>query len=123
MKRETPIAALVVGYVSLGASALGLAARAHAVPAPEVEYVYDVMVRRQYNFADPGEAVSYGYGICQKLIQGESYAQLMSDVKNDVVPSDEFAANYLVSNAVGILCPAQIWQLRNSSAGYRPSPG
>lgn len=123
MKREAPIAALVVACVALGGAALELAARAYAVPAPEVEYVYDVMVRRQYNFANPGEAVSDGYGICQKLGQGESYAQLMSDVKHDVVPSDEFAANYLVSNAVGILCPAQIWQLRNSSAGYRPSPG
>lgn len=87
MNRDTPIAALVVGYVSLGASALRLAARARPVPAPEVEYVYDVMVRRQYNFANPREAISYGYGICQRLSQGESYAQLMSDVKNDVVPT------------------------------------
>jgi hypothetical protein len=44
----------------------------------------------------------------------------MGDVKSEVVPNDEFAANYLVSYAVGILCPAQIWQLRNSAAGYRP---
>jgi hypothetical protein len=50
------------------------------------------------------------------------YPQVMGEVKGDVVPNDEFAANYLVSNAVGILCPAQIWQLRNSAAGYRPPP-
>ena len=81
------------------------------------------MVRRQYNFANPGEAVSYGYGICQKVGQGTNYAQVMSDVKGDAVPSDEFAASYLVSNAVGLLCPAQIWQLRNSAADYRPPIG
>jgi hypothetical protein len=44
----------------------------------------------------------------------------MGDVKNDVTPNDEFAANYLVSYAVNLLCPAQIWQLHKSAAHYRP---
>ena len=105
------------------ASVTGLVSRAHAAPAPEVEYVYDVMVRRHYNFANPTEAVDYGHGICDKVTRGESYAQVMGDVKNDVVPNDEFAANYLVSYAVNLLCPAQIWQLRNSAAHYQPPPG
>jgi hypothetical protein len=122
MKRGPHFAVVALVAAAVG-SGLGLAPRAYAVPAPEIEYVYDVMVRRQYNFANPGEAVSYGYGICQKVGQGTNYAQVMSDVKGDVVPSDEFAANYLVSNAVGLLCPAQIWQLRNSAAGYRPPVG
>ncbi|WP_369829986.1 DUF732 domain-containing protein [Mycobacterium sp. 1465703.0] len=90
------------------------------MPAPEVEYVYDVMVRRHYNFANPDEAVKYGYGICDNLRGNASYAQIMGDVKRDVMPNDEFAANYLVSYAVNLLCPAQIWQLRNSAAGYQP---
>ena len=47
----------------------------------------------------------------------------MGDVKNDIRPNDEFAANYLVSYAVNLLCPAQIWQLRNSAAHYQPPPG
>jgi hypothetical protein len=47
----------------------------------------------------------------------------MGEVKGDVVPNDEFAANYLVSYAVNLLCPAQIWQLRNSAAHYQPPPG
>jgi hypothetical protein len=96
---------------------------ASAAPAPEVEYVYDVMVRRHYNFPNSGEAVNYGYGICQKVTQGERYAQVMDDVKNDVLPNDQFAANYLVSYAIQLLCPAQIWQLRNSAGGYQPPPG
>jgi Protein of unknown function (DUF732) len=86
-------------------------------PAPEVEYVYDVMVRRHYNFPND-DAISYGHGICDKVSQGESYVQVMSAVKSDVTPNDEFAANYLVSYAVNLLCPAQIWQLRNSAAHY-----
>jgi len=92
---------------------------AHAAPAPEVEYVYDVMVRRHYNF--PGnDAIGYGRGICDKVSQGGTYADVMGDVKRDVTPNDEFAANYLVSYAVNLLCPGQIWQLRNSAAHYRP---
>jgi hypothetical protein len=96
---------------------------AYAAPAPEVEYVYDVMVRRHYNFPNPTEAVNYGRGICDKISRGDSYAQVMGDVKNDVVPNDEFAANYLVSYAVNLLCPALIWQIRNSAAHYQPPPG
>jgi Protein of unknown function (DUF732) len=107
-----------------GSVTLALVPRAYAAPAPEVEYVYDVMVRRHYNnFANPADAVNYGYGICDKVGRGESYAQVMGDVKNDIVPNDEFAANYLVSYAVNLLCPAQIWQLRNSAAHYQPPPG
>lgn len=110
----------------LVATVFGVAAvqapRAVAVPGPEIEYTYDVMVRRHYDF--PGnDAIGYGFGICDKVSRGESYASVMGDVKADVLPNDEFAANYLVSNAVGILCPAQIWQLRTSAAGYRPPDG
>jgi Protein of unknown function (DUF732) len=119
-KRGRSLTALIVVAAAVGGAAQALAPRAHAAPAPEVEYVYDVVVRRHYNFANPGDAINYGYGICGKVSQGESYAQVMGDVKRDVVPNDEFAANYLISYAVNLLCPAQIWQLRNSAAGYRP---
>ncbi|MEE6140192.1 DUF732 domain-containing protein [Mycobacterium sp. 050128] len=88
--------------------------------SPEVEYGNDVMVRRHYSFSTPDEAIEYGYRICDKITHGEPYAQIMGHVKSDVLPNDEFAANYLVSYAVNLLCPAQIWQLRNSAQGYRP---
>ncbi len=106
----------------VGALVLVSAAPAYAAPAPEVEYVYDVMVRRHYNFPNPAEAVVYGHGVCDKISHGDSYAQVMGDVKKDIVPNDEFAANYLISYAVNLLCPALIWQLRNSAAHYQPSP-
>jgi hypothetical protein len=101
---------------------LTLAPRAEGAPAPEVEYLYDVMVRRHYNFANSDEAVKYGYEICDRVGRGDSYAQVMSGVKADVVPNDEFAANYLVSYAVNLLCPDQIWRLRNSATHYQPPP-
>jgi uncharacterized protein DUF732 len=114
--------ALILAGIAIGALARAPAPVAHAVPAPEVEYTYDVVFRRHYAFPD-NDAIGYGYGICDKVRNGEAYPQVMADVKNDVTPNDETSANYLVSNAVGILCPAQIWQLRNSAANYQPPPG
>jgi Protein of unknown function (DUF732) len=113
--------ALIVAAVLVAESVVTtLAAPVHAMPAPEIEYVYDVMVRRHYSFPNPDEAVQYGRGICDRITQGSSYGQVIAEVKNDVSPSDQFAANYLVSNAVNLLCPEQIWQLRNSAANYQP---
>jgi hypothetical protein len=117
-----PLAALIsVAVAAAGGAMQTLAPRAQAAPAPEVEYLYNVTVRRHYNFPN-NDAVGYGYGICGKVSGGESYAQVMNDVKSDVTPNDEFAANYLVSYAVNLLCPAEIWQLRNSAAHYQPPP-
>ncbi|WP_084298571.1 DUF732 domain-containing protein [Mycobacterium genavense] len=124
-RRNQPAKLLVATFVAvcgLVAATPQLAPRAGAAPAPEVEYVYDVAVRRHYNFPN-NDAIGYGHGICDKVTQGESYAQVMGDVKRDVTPNDEFAANYLVSYAVNLLCPAQIWQLRNSAANYQPPAG
>jgi Protein of unknown function (DUF732) len=98
-----------------------LITRAHAAPAPEIEYTYDVTVRRHYNFPS-NDAIGYGRQICDKVSAGEGYSQIMGDVKRDVSPNDEFATNYLVSNAVNILCPEGLWQLRNSAANYQPPP-
>ena len=113
------LAAFMVAAAAIGGVALPLAPRVQAAPDPRVEYLYDVAVRRQYNFPN-NDALGYGYGICDKVSGGEGYAQVMGDVKRDVTPNDEFAANYLVSYAVNLLCPAQIWQLRNSAAHYQP---
>jgi hypothetical protein len=114
------LAALIVVTAAVGGAAQTVAPRAQAAPAPDVEYLYDVTVRRHYNYPNDSDALSYGYGICDKVSRGESYAKVMGDVKSEVTPTDEFAANYLVSYAVNLLCPAQIWQLRNSAAQYRP---
>ena len=122
MKRRKALNGVIVASIAFEVMAQAPTPLARAAPAPEVEYTYDVVVRRHYDFPND-DAIGYGYGICDKVRSGEGYAQVMGDVKGDVAPNDEFAANYLVSYAVGILCPAQIWQLRNSAAGYQPSPG
>lgn len=117
-----PRTSLVAVAIAVCGAAGTLAPPAQAKPGPEVEYVYNVAVRRHYNFPN-NDAIGYGYGICNKVAAGEGYPQLMGDVKNDVTPNDEFAANYLVAYAVDNLCPAEIPQLRNSAQGYRPPPG
>jgi hypothetical protein len=119
MKSPFLVAALIVIAAALGGATQTRAPRAQAAPDPQVEYLYDVAGRRHYDFPN-NDALGYGRGICDKVTRGESYAQVMGDVKSDVTPNDEFAANYLVSYAVNLLCPAQIWQLRNSAAHYRP---
>lgn len=119
--RRWPVA-VAVAVAVVGGVALVPVPRAHAAPAPEVEYLYDVTVRRHYDFPN-NDALGYGNGICDRVTQGEPYGQIMGNVKSSVTPNDEFAANYLVSYAVNLLCPAQIWQLRNSAAGYRPPGG
>ena len=116
MKRGMWLAGVVVG-VSLTGGATQLA---HAVPAPDIEFIYDTTVRKQYSFANTADAISYAHGICDKITGGVSYAQVIGDVKDDVRPNDEYSANYLISNAVNIYCPAQLWQLRNSAGGYVP---
>jgi len=114
MKVRKVFGARAIGVIALAATTLDLAPPASAVPAPEVEFTYNVVFRRHYNFPN-NDAIGYGYGICDKVGRGAPYATVMAEVK------DEQSANYLVSNAVGILCPASIWKLRNSAAGYQPT--
>jgi hypothetical protein len=117
-RRGIAIAALAT---AAGCGGVLFASPASAVPGPEIEYVYNVIVRRHFEFPN-NDALAYGFGICEKVTQGVPYPTLMADVKREVSPNDEQSANYVVSYAVGILCPDQLWQLRNSAAGYRP-PG
>lgn len=113
------VAVVVVAAAAIGGMPLALPPRAGANPDPRVEYVYDVVARRHYGFPN-GDALAEGDGICDKVRRGESYGQVMGEVKSEVTPSDEFAANYLVSYSVQLLCPDLIYQLRNSAGGYRP---
>lgn len=66
MKRWKSLAALIAGAVAIAGLLLSSPPRVHAAPAPEVEYVYDVVVRRHYGFPD-NDALGYGHGICDKV--------------------------------------------------------
>lgn len=61
------------------------------------------------------------YGVCDKVSDGRTYAQIMADVKADFNTTDEYQASYLITQAVNELCPALILQLRNTAARYRPT--
>jgi hypothetical protein len=109
---------------SAAVAVAGSAAIIAAAPAQAdaVAYLVNVTVRPGYNFPNAAAALDYGNGICDKVAAGRGYADLVGDVKADFNTSDEFQASYLISQAVGELCPALIWQLRNSAANYRPAP-
>lgn len=120
--RHCSAAVSLLASVAAAGAAVMPAPRAYAAPAPEVEYLYNVTARRHYSFPN-NDPLGYGHGICANVTRGESYGQVMGEVKRDVTPNDELAANYLVSYAVNLLCPGEIWQLRNSAAHYQPSAG
>lgn len=111
---------LAVALVTSGVS--GAVAAAPAGHADVVAYLVNVTVRPRYNFANADAALAYGNTICDKVAAARGYSQIMADVKSDFSTSDDYQASYLITQAVNELCPAQIWALRNSAAGYRP-PG
>src|SRR5262245_6511459 len=100
----------------LSSAGLFLASTAHA---DAVAYLVNVTVRPGYNFSSADDALSYGRGICDQIGQGVPYAQLVTGIKQHFDTSDDFQASYLITQAANELCPANIWQLRNSAAGYR----
>lgn len=116
--REKPLAAVLFTCTTLfGIAVAAVTPTAHA---DVVAYLLNVTVRPGYNFANADAALSYGDGLCDRVSQGHSYAEVMARVKADFNTTDEYQASYLIGQAVNELCPAQIWQLRNSAAHYRP---
>ena len=104
---------VLVGVLVFGIAAAVLTPSARA---DATAYLVNVTVRPGYDFANADAALNYGHGICDKVSQGRTYAQVIGDIKADFNTTDEYQASYLVSQAVNELCPALIWQLRNSAA-------
>ena len=90
-----------------------------AAHADQVAYLVNVHVRPGYNFPNAEAALGYGYSICDRVAAQMGYAQLVDQVKADFHTTDYYQGAYLINQAVNELCPAQIWQLRQSAAGYR----
>jgi hypothetical protein len=107
--------ATIASLVATSVGLLGVTTAPYAL-ADEVAYLVNVTVRPGYNFASADDALSYGRGICGKVAAGQPYPQLIADVMADLRTSDEYQASYLSNQAVNELCPALIWQLRNSAA-------
>ncbi|QVI27231.1 DUF732 domain-containing protein [Mycolicibacterium neoaurum] len=104
--------------ICLGVSLGAIMSAAPSAPAgaDTVAYLVNVTVRPGYNFANAESAISYGHTICGKVAHAHPYLDLKRDVMNDFTTSDDYQAAYLISQAVGELCPAQIWQLRQLAA-------
>jgi Protein of unknown function (DUF732) len=118
-RRSVSLATLFACAAAFGVATLAFAPYGRA---DQLGYLINVTVRGGYNFPNAQAALDYGYGICDKVSQGRPFPQLMGDVKADFNTSDEYQASYLISQATNELCPALIWQLRNSAAHYRPPP-
>jgi hypothetical protein len=109
--------------IGLSAAPVLLAASLPVAHADTVAYLVNVTVRPGYNFPNVDAALSYGYGICGKVAQQRSYPDNIADVKTDFANEDEYQAMYLINQAINELCPAQIWQLRQSAQHYQgPTP-
>jgi hypothetical protein len=96
----------------------GATALAPSANADVVAYLVNVHVRPGYNFPNAEAAIGYGNSICDRVAAKMSYAQLVDQVKGDFNTADYYQGAYLINQAVNELCPAQIWQLRQSAAGY-----
>ena len=54
---------------AMSGAVLVIAPPVHAVPSPDVDYLYNVTVRRAYTFPN-GDPIGYGHGICDKVTGG-----------------------------------------------------
>ncbi len=107
---------IILGMVAaLSAVALTGAPSAHA---DQVAYLVNVTVRPGYNFPNTDAALGYGYSVCDRVEAKMGYPQLVDEVQRDFATADYYQGAYLINQAVNELCPAQIWQLRQSAAGY-----
>jgi uncharacterized protein DUF732 len=106
-------AALLPGVFSAAAFVAAPTANADVVA-----YLVNVHVRPGYNFPNADAAIGYGNSICDRVASKMGYAQLVDQVKADFHTADYYQGAYLINQAVNELCPAQIWQLRQSAAGY-----
>jgi uncharacterized protein DUF732 len=113
---------IVVPVLAALLTAGGFAVPTPAASADAVAYLVNVTVRPGYNFANADQALAYGHGVCDKIAAGRTYPQLVGDIRNDFNTADEFQASYLITQSANELCPAQIWQLRTSAAGYTALP-
>jgi hypothetical protein len=105
----------ILASAALSVVGLACAPTAHA---DQVAYLVNVTVKPGYNFPNADAALGYGYSVCDRVGAKVGYAQLVADVQRDFGTSDYYQGAYLINQAVNELCPAQIWQLRQSAGGY-----
>jgi hypothetical protein len=114
-----PAITAVAAVLATAATAFSPATPANA---DSVAYLVNVHVRPGYNFPNADAAIGYGNTICDRVAAKMSYSQLVDQVKADFHTTDYYQGAYLINQAVNELCPAQVWQLRQSAGGYTLPP-
>ena len=104
------------------ANLLGFLAGTGPANADALGYLVNVTVAPGYHFSDPDTALAYGHGICDRVERGVPYAATIAAIKTDFATASDYQAIYLVNQAVDQLCPALLWQLRQSAAHYTGGP-
>ncbi|MGU3654689.1 DUF732 domain-containing protein [Mycolicibacterium sp. A43C] len=107
----------ILATAAAAAMGLGVLSAAPA-SADTVAYLVNVHVRPGYNFPNAEAAIGYGNTVCDRVAAKMPYAELVNQLKADFRTTDYYQAGYLINQAVNELCPVQIWQLRQSAAGY-----
>ncbi len=110
--------AIALAAAGFAATTLSASPTAHA---DAVAYLVNVTMRPGYNFPNAEAAIAYGQGICDRVGRGSSYVDNLAATKADFATNDDYQAAYLINQAVNELCPALIWQLRQSAAHYTPA--
>ena len=88
-----------------------------------VAYLVNVHVRPGYNFPNADAALSYGYGICDKVAAGRGFPEVMADVRADFNTSDDYQASYLIIAGCQRTLPRSDLAAANSAAHYQSPPG
>ena len=113
------VRALSVGLLS-GLVSVGGLVGAQTAHADDVGFLVNVFQMNAFPFPNAETTLAYGQSICTRVETKMPYAELIGQVRGELNIS-EFLAGYLISQAAEELCPAQIWQLRQSAAGYKPA--
>lgn len=109
--------AVVLGSAAAVAGSLSLAP---AAQADDLGFIINTTLGPGTSFPNGQAALDYGHNLCDQLAGGVGYPALATQIKNDFGPN-EYKVSYLLSQATEMLCPAQIWWLRESAAGYKPT--
>jgi hypothetical protein len=107
---RSSLAAILVA-VGMGTAAITVAPATHA---DQIGYLVNVHARPGYTFADAQQALDYGYSVCDRVAANTHFADLVNQVDADLDTSDQYESTYLIGQAVDQLCPADLWQLRQS---------
>ena len=95
------------------ASALGLAAPAHAEPGVDASFV-DALNKAGISFNDPGNAVQAGHTACDLISEGKPGLQVVQLVQQQNSGISTVSAAKFTAIAVSAYCPQYVQQVGGS---------